>query len=219
MLSYSDHISRVNPDLPILLLTDYGVYVPRGTLSESLKAGSPLELTNRVAAMLAGSSTSARYPNPVRHALRNQRIHNATPKRRTMFYFDALARKCVAGLLNGFCRTYAAFFWAAQRRLTASAMRLRPSGLILLFFLADFTTAVVAFGLPGPRLTPVPSLSKARACVNLAISWSISARIPVSPIVPPLVLIVIHPSIQDYGNKHEWSKGKDLLNAFDLNEG
>jgi DNA-binding NtrC family response regulator len=54
--SYSDHISRVNPDLPILLLTDYGVYVPRGTLSESLKAGSPLELTNRVATMLAGSS-------------------------------------------------------------------------------------------------------------------------------------------------------------------
>jgi DNA-binding NtrC family response regulator len=54
--SYSDHVSRVNPDLPILLLTDYGVYVPCGTLSESLEAGSPSELTKRVAAMLAGSS-------------------------------------------------------------------------------------------------------------------------------------------------------------------
>lgn len=55
-LSYSDHIARVNPDLPILLLTDYGVYVPRGTLSVSLEAGSPSELVTKVAIMLAGSS-------------------------------------------------------------------------------------------------------------------------------------------------------------------
>ena len=55
-LSYSDHIVRVNPDFPILLLTDFGVYVPRGTLSESLESGSPLELVTKVAMMLAGSS-------------------------------------------------------------------------------------------------------------------------------------------------------------------
>ena len=53
--AYSDHLSRSDPKLPILLLTDSGVFVPRGTLSESVGAGSITHLIQKVAAMLVGS--------------------------------------------------------------------------------------------------------------------------------------------------------------------
>jgi hypothetical protein len=53
---YSDRLTRNNPSLPILLLMDFGVFVPRGTLSRSLEAGDPIALMKEVAAMLAGSS-------------------------------------------------------------------------------------------------------------------------------------------------------------------
>src|ERR1035437_632544 len=65
----------------------------------------------------------------------------------------------------------AAFFCAAQRFFTASAMRLRPSGVSFLFFLAGFVatgaaTTAVFLGRPGDRRTiaAVPSLSNVRAC-------------------------------------------------------
>jgi hypothetical protein len=80
---------------------------------------------------------------------------------------------------------YAAFCRAAQRLLTASATRFLPSGLRFRFFLVGFAMGTFAFGLPGPLLTTVSSLSNARACVNIAIYSSISARILVSPTVPP----------------------------------
>jgi hypothetical protein len=54
-IHYSDQIAKANPDLPILLLTEIGVFVPRGTLSRYLEAGSPKELITTVASMLAGS--------------------------------------------------------------------------------------------------------------------------------------------------------------------
>jgi PleD family two-component response regulator len=53
--AYSDDLSRSDPKLPILLLTDAGVFVPKGTLSESVGAGSATRLIQRVAAMLVGS--------------------------------------------------------------------------------------------------------------------------------------------------------------------
>jgi len=53
--AYSDHLSRSDPKLPILLLTDAGVFVPKGTLSESVGAGSMTHLIQRVSAMLVGS--------------------------------------------------------------------------------------------------------------------------------------------------------------------
>ena len=53
--AYSDHLSRTDPRLPILLLTDAGVFVPKGTLSESVDAGSTTHLIQRVSAMLVGS--------------------------------------------------------------------------------------------------------------------------------------------------------------------
>jgi hypothetical protein len=38
------------------LLTDVGVFVPRGTLNPAVEAGDPQELMREVAAMLAGST-------------------------------------------------------------------------------------------------------------------------------------------------------------------
>jgi CheY-like chemotaxis protein len=53
--TYSDALSRTQPRLPILLLTDWGVFAPPGTLSQSLEAGNPGDLMRRIAAMLVGS--------------------------------------------------------------------------------------------------------------------------------------------------------------------
>jgi hypothetical protein len=54
--AYSDHLSKTDPKLPILLLTDAGVFVPKGTLSQSVGAGSVSALIQRVSAMLVGST-------------------------------------------------------------------------------------------------------------------------------------------------------------------
>jgi DNA-binding NtrC family response regulator len=53
--AYSNQLSRTDPALPILLLTDSGVFVPRGTLSQSLEAGSVALLMQKVSSMLVGS--------------------------------------------------------------------------------------------------------------------------------------------------------------------
>lgn len=53
--AYSERLRKQKPDLPILLLTDNGVFVPRGTLSPSVETGYPLEFMQEVASMLAGS--------------------------------------------------------------------------------------------------------------------------------------------------------------------
>ncbi len=53
---YSDRLTKRFPNLPILLLSDGGVYVPTGTLSRSMQAGSARELLENVAEMFAGSS-------------------------------------------------------------------------------------------------------------------------------------------------------------------
>lgn len=53
---YSDRLSNAEPQLPILLLTDFGVFVPSGTLSRSVETGDPAKLIRQVAAMLEGSS-------------------------------------------------------------------------------------------------------------------------------------------------------------------
>ena len=54
--TYSDHLSKADPKLPILLLTDAGVFVPKGTLSQSMDAGSVSELIQRISSMLVGST-------------------------------------------------------------------------------------------------------------------------------------------------------------------
>jgi DNA-binding NtrC family response regulator len=53
---YGDTLSKQIPTLPILLLTDQGVLVPRGTLSRCVESGSPKELVREIASMLTGSS-------------------------------------------------------------------------------------------------------------------------------------------------------------------
>jgi hypothetical protein len=51
-VAYSDRLLLLFPDLPILLLTDYGVFVPLGALSHSLQAGDPKQLIDQVSTML-----------------------------------------------------------------------------------------------------------------------------------------------------------------------
>jgi len=55
-VKYSDDLNRAKPRLPILLLTDSGVYVPRDTRNQSMETGSPGALIEEVASMLAGST-------------------------------------------------------------------------------------------------------------------------------------------------------------------
>ena len=54
--AYSERLRERIPDLPILLLTDYGVFVPRGTLSPSIETGQPDEMIREIASMIAGST-------------------------------------------------------------------------------------------------------------------------------------------------------------------
>ena len=53
-IAYSDRLASAQPKLPILLLTDFGVYVPSGTLSRSVESGSPSKLIEEIANMLEG---------------------------------------------------------------------------------------------------------------------------------------------------------------------
>lgn len=54
--AYSERLRKRKPSLPILLLTDYGAFVPRGTLSPQVETGNPIEMLHEIAGMLAGSS-------------------------------------------------------------------------------------------------------------------------------------------------------------------
>lgn len=61
-IAYSNHLSKNTPQQPILLLTDFGVYVPPGALSRSIEAGDPAVLIRELAAMLAGSAYVRELP-------------------------------------------------------------------------------------------------------------------------------------------------------------
>jgi AmiR/NasT family two-component response regulator len=61
---YSNHLSRTKPRLPVLLLTDVGVFVPPGTLSDSIETGNPAKLIHEIAEMLAGSTHVRDLPIP-----------------------------------------------------------------------------------------------------------------------------------------------------------
>lgn len=55
--AYSDRLSRAKPTLPILLITDGGVFAPRGTVSQVLQSDSgPAEVLKEIAERLAGST-------------------------------------------------------------------------------------------------------------------------------------------------------------------
>ena len=54
--AYSERLRVRRPHLPVLLLLDVGVFVPRGTLSPSMDTGFPMEFMQEIAAMLAGSA-------------------------------------------------------------------------------------------------------------------------------------------------------------------
>jgi DNA-binding NtrC family response regulator len=63
-IEYSDQLNRRKPRLPILLLTDFGVYVPPGTLRQSVEAGDPTALIREIASMLEGSTHVRELPIP-----------------------------------------------------------------------------------------------------------------------------------------------------------
>jgi FixJ family two-component response regulator len=65
-IEYSDQLNRRKPRLPILLLTDFGVYVPPGILSQSIEAGDPAALIREIASMLEGSTHVRELPIPVK---------------------------------------------------------------------------------------------------------------------------------------------------------
>lgn len=54
-IAYSDDLKRASPRVPILLLTDFGVFVPPGTLSQRIESGNPQDLIEEIATMLAGT--------------------------------------------------------------------------------------------------------------------------------------------------------------------
>jgi hypothetical protein len=54
--AYSERLRERRPKLPVLLLLDVGVFVPRGTLSRSMDTGFPVEFMQEIASMLAGSA-------------------------------------------------------------------------------------------------------------------------------------------------------------------
>jgi hypothetical protein len=55
-IEYGEDLSREIPSLPVLHLTDWGVFLPRGSLARFLAAGSPITLIREIAAMLTGST-------------------------------------------------------------------------------------------------------------------------------------------------------------------
>jgi hypothetical protein len=61
-IAYSDQLRRNSPRLPVLLLTDVGVFVPPGTLSRSIESGNPHKLIAEIAAMLAGNARVRELP-------------------------------------------------------------------------------------------------------------------------------------------------------------
>jgi hypothetical protein len=64
--AYTDRLTRRTPTLPILLLTDRGVYVPRGTLSQSIGAGDPHSLNAPGCRNYCGKQTRKGTTLPVR---------------------------------------------------------------------------------------------------------------------------------------------------------
>ena len=54
--AYADRVRRAKPDLPILLLTDAGVYAPRGTLGKSVETDGYAALLKSVADMFESST-------------------------------------------------------------------------------------------------------------------------------------------------------------------
>lgn len=52
--AYSERLRKKKPTLPILLLTDVGVFAPHGTLSRRIATGFPEELMLEVAEMHRG---------------------------------------------------------------------------------------------------------------------------------------------------------------------
>jgi hypothetical protein len=59
---YSDHLSRIKPRLPVLLLTDSGTYVPPGTLGNTVETGDPEKLIKEITSMLAVSTHIRELP-------------------------------------------------------------------------------------------------------------------------------------------------------------
>lgn len=55
-VDYTNRVQRAKPDLPILLLTDVGVYAPKGTLSRSVETDGYAALLENIAEMFEASS-------------------------------------------------------------------------------------------------------------------------------------------------------------------
>ena len=55
-IAYTNGLKESFPSLPVLLLTDVGVFVPPGTLSRSIETGYPHALMREISYMLNGEA-------------------------------------------------------------------------------------------------------------------------------------------------------------------
>lgn len=60
-VAYSKRLRAINARLPILALSDNGLFMPKETLVAVLQGGYPLELVSRVASMLLESAHVRNY--------------------------------------------------------------------------------------------------------------------------------------------------------------
>ena len=76
--AYSERLRYKKPTLPILLLLDVGVFVPRGTLSETMQTGFPAEMMVQIAEKLAGSRhiRELHFPSAVAALPESTRSHS-----------------------------------------------------------------------------------------------------------------------------------------------
>lgn len=70
-VAYSKRLRAIHPKLPILALSDNGLYLPKESLLTVLQAGQPVELVTRVASMLLESTS--RRNNKTNHKTNQNR--------------------------------------------------------------------------------------------------------------------------------------------------
>jgi AmiR/NasT family two-component response regulator len=54
--SYVEMLTQKRPQLPVLLLTDLGIFLPQGSMGNEIESGNPAALLSEIARLLTGST-------------------------------------------------------------------------------------------------------------------------------------------------------------------
>jgi AmiR/NasT family two-component response regulator len=54
--SYLEMLTQKRPQLPVLLLTDLGIFLPQGSMGNEIESGNPAALLSEIARLLTGST-------------------------------------------------------------------------------------------------------------------------------------------------------------------